>query len=158
MDTSTLFSQSARQQVAQYLSQLLADTYLIYIKTQNFHWNVIDPRFHSLHEMFEEQYQQLAQAVDEIAERIRMLKSKAPGSMRQFLDLTTISESEGDLSADKMIEEILDNHEQIIDSIRPRIEETAALGDEGTTDLLIQRLRYHEKTAWMLRSHFPSHK
>lgn len=158
MNTSTLFSQSARQQIAQYLSQLVADTYLLYIKTQNFHWNVIDPRFHSLHEMFDEQYHQLAEAIDEIAERIRALEGKAPGSMRQFLELTTLNESDDNLTTDKMIEELLSNHEQIAQSIRPQIEETSTLGDEGTADMLIQRLKYHERTAWMLRSHLHHNK
>ncbi len=158
MNTSTLFSQSARQQIAQYLSQLVADTYLLYIKTQNFHWNVIDPRFHSLHEMFDDQYKQLAEAIDEIAERIRALESKAPGSMRQFLELTSLNESDANLTADKMIEELLSDHEQIAQSIRPHIEETSTLGDEGTADMLIQRLKYHERTAWMLRSHLHQHK
>lgn len=153
MSTSTLSSQSVRQQISQTLSQLLADSYVLYVKTQNFHWNIVDPRFHSLHEMFEEQYRQLAKAVDEMAERIRMLENKAPGSMRQFLALTSLSESDGNLLGEKMLEELLDNHEQIVDWIRPRIEEIVALGDQGTADLLIQRLRYHEKTAWMLRSH-----
>lgn len=154
MSTSATIDRSACQQNAQTLSQILADTYVLYLKTQNFHWNVTDERFHSMHEMFEEQYKQLAEAIDELAERIRMLKLKAPGSMRQFLEMTTLDEAENDLSGNDMIRALCHDHEALARHIRPKIQETIKLGDEGTGDLLIQHLRMHEKAAWMLRSHF----
>jgi starvation-inducible DNA-binding protein len=154
MKTSMAISISHREQIAQYISQILADTYILYTKTQNFHWNVIDERFHSLHEMFEEQYKQLAEAVDELAERIRMLKFKAPGSMRNFLELGNLEESDVDLSGDEMLRHLCQDHDTLANHIRPMIEEIIKLGDEGSGDMLIQHLKMHEKMAWMLRSHF----
>jgi len=145
--------QNACEQIVQNLSHILADTYITYVKTQNFHWNVIDERFHSLHEMFEEFYKQLAEANDELAERIRMLKMKAPATMKEFLELGTLAEPEESLTGDEMIEELMHDREAIAQHIRPKIEESIKLGDEGTGDLLIQHLRMHEKAAWMLRSH-----
>lgn len=154
MATSSTINKTACEQNAQSLSQILADTYILYLKTQNFHWNIIDDRFHSMHDMFEQQYKQLAEAVDEIAERIRMLKMPAPGSMRQFLEMTSLEEAGNDLSGNEMIRMLCHDRESIAKHIRPKIEETIKLGDEGTGDLLIQQLRMHEKAAWMLRSHF----
>ncbi len=151
--TTISLDQNASEQMAQGLSQILADTYVTYLKTQNFHWNVIDARFHSLHEMFEEQYEELAESVDEIAERIRMLKFKALGSMRQFLEIATIDEAEGELSGNDMIHELCHARETLIHHCRQKIEQASKIGDEGTADLLIQELRKHEKAAWMLRSH-----
>lgn len=136
------------------LSQVLANTYVTYVKTQNFHWNVIDPRFHFLHEFFEENYKELAEAVDELAERIRMLKMRSPGSMKEFLYLATLDESEGSLSADKMLQELCRDREALIRQLKDKIDEASRTGDQGTADLLIQHLRKHEKAAWMLRSHF----
>lgn len=141
------------QQLAQHLSFLLADTYVLYAKTQNFHWNVQDPRFYSLHLLLEKQYQELAEAIDEIAERIRMLGMPAPGRLKKYLGMTSLKEAEGDISGDDMLQELLDDHETLCRFIRERIALVSKLGDEGTADLLIQRLRSHEKTAWMLRSH-----
>jgi starvation-inducible DNA-binding protein len=152
---SSTIHRSAAEQIVQALSQILADTYVTYLKTQNFHWNVRDPRFHSLHEMFEEFYKQLAEATDELAERIRMLKHKSPATMREFLELTNLEEGNSESSGTEMIQDLYNDREVIISSIRPRIEESIKLGDEGTGDLLIQHLRLHEKAAWMLRSHFP---
>jgi starvation-inducible DNA-binding protein len=151
--SSSTLDRSTSEQIAQGLAQTLADTYITYVKTQNFHWNAIDRRFHSMHEMFEEFYKQLAEATDEIAERIRMLKLKSPGSMRQFLQLTTLEESDGSLSGEDMIRDLCHDRELIIKSIRPKIEEAQKLNDEGSADLYIQHLRMHEKAAWMLRSH-----
>ena len=139
---------------AQALSQILADTYVLYLKTQYCHWNVTDARFHSMHEMFEEQYKELAEATDELAERIRMLKMPAPGSMRQFLELTSLEEANEDMSGNDMLRALCHDREALAKHIRPKIEEAIKLGDEGTGDLLIQHLRMHEKAAWMLRSHF----
>lgn len=141
------------QQIGQDLAQVLSNTYILYIKTQNFHWNIVDPRFFFLHEMFEEQYKELAENIDELAERMRKLKLKALGSMREFLQAGSIEEAEGDLTGDEMIEQLLEGREAIIRSLRPKIEQASELGDEGTADLFIQTLRQHEKAAWMLRSH-----
>lgn len=154
MTTSATLDRTACEQNAQSLSQILADTYVLYLKTQNFHWNVIDDRFNSLHKMFEKQYEELAEAIDELAERIRMLKMPAPGSMRQFLEMTSLEEANSDLSGNEMIRALCHDREALAKHIRPKIEETIKLGDEGTGDLLIQQLRMHEKAAWMLRSHF----
>lgn len=153
MKTSIALEQNATEQIAQGISQILADTYITYLKTQNFHWNVVDERFHSLHEMFEEFYKQLSESVDELAERIRMLKLKAPASMRQFLELATLEESEESLTGSQMIHDLCHDRETLIKHIRPKIEEATKLGDQGTADLLIQQLKIHEKAAWMLRSH-----
>ena len=138
----------------QLLIQTLADTYVLYLKTQNFHWNVIDPRFSDLHKFLEEQYTSLAEAIDEIAERIRMLRFRAPGSMQEFLEITNLEESTGDLSADEMIQQLTNDHDYLANQLRNKIQEAQKMGDEGTADLFIQRLRAHEKAAWMLRSHF----
>lgn len=152
MSTSIVLEDQAAKQIVSELAVFLADTYLVYVKTQNFHWNVHDPRFFSLHEFFEDQYKSLANAIDEIAERIRMLDAKAPGSLSAFLELTRLQDARGNLSADEMLKQLLLDHQSIIQWIRPQIEQISSLGDEGTADLLIQRLRGHEKAAWMLRS------
>lgn len=150
---SSVLERSSIQQVVQELSTLQADTYVLYVKTQNFHWNVVDPRFHSLHEFFEEQYEELAEAVDVIAERIRALDEKAPGSMREYLELTRLEESKNTLSAGEMLKALLHDHESLIQALRIAIDQTAKLGDQGSSDLCINRIRAHEKTAWMIRSH-----
>lgn len=144
----------AIEQLTHSLSVVLANTYLLYVKTQNFHWNVIDPRFYSLHKMLEEQYEGLAEAVDIIAERIRMLGNKSPASMEEFLELTTLKETSKQISGDEMLKQLLYDHEAIIKMLREKIDEAAEFEDQGTQDMYIQRLREHEKTAWMLRAHF----
>lgn len=154
MASSTVLDRAVCQKTGQYLGQLLSDTYVVYVKTQNFHWNVQDARFYSLHKMLESQYEELADAIDELAERHRMLNLHAPGSMKEFLAKSTIQESNGTLTADAMLQILIEDHSSIADHIRPQITEIQGKGDEGTADLLIQRLRYHEKTSWMLRSHF----
>jgi len=143
----------ACQKIAATLSQALANTYLIQIKSQNFHWNVVDPRFHMLHDFFQEQYEALFEAVDIIAERIRILGQKSPGSLREFLDLSTLDEADVNLTGDEMLQNLLSDHESVVGSLRDMVKEAQEFGDEGTADLLIDRLRFHEKTAWMLRSH-----
>ena len=154
MAMATTLDRPTCSQISQELSILLADTYLLYVKSQNFHWNVIDPRFHSLHEFFEEQYKELAEAVDLIAERIRALGEKAPGSMREYLELSRLEESLTTLHADEMLKGLFHDHESIIQWLRSEIDHTAKIGDQGTSDLCIERLRVHEKTAWMIKSHF----
>ena len=151
--TGNILDRSTVEQIGQILAVILADTYIAYVKTQNFHWNLIDPRFHSLHKMFEENYQQLAESVDELAERIRMLKLKSPGTMKLFLEIGTLEEAEDGLSGDEMIQALCQDREALAKHIHSKIEEVIKLGDEGSGDLLIQHLRMHEKAAWMLRSH-----
>ncbi|MCC2666333.1 MAG: ferritin-like domain protein DpsA family [Gammaproteobacteria bacterium] len=138
--------------VADELIHCLADTYLLYLKTQNFHWNVKGSQFYFLHKMFEEQYQALAIAVDDIAERIRALGCYTPASFSQFSNLSSLKEVTTELNAETMIEKLLQDHEIMIDHLTSIITKAQQAQDEGTADLLIQRLKEHEKTAWMLRS------
>ncbi len=134
------------------LSQLLADTYTLYLKTQNFHWHVTGPYFHSFHAMFEEQYTQLAAATDLIAERIRALNSLAPATFAEFLKLATIKEDMAPLAANDMIKKLLSDHETIIKNAKKLIALALENKDDESADLMIGRVEEHEKTAWMLRS------
>lgn len=141
-----------RKKIAEGLSRLLADSYTLYLKTHNFHWNVTGPMFNTLHTMFEQQYTELATAVDEIAERIRALGEPAPGTYAQFAELTTIREEQGVPSAEDMIRQLVEGQEAVVKTARslfPLVEEA---NDEPSADLLTQRMQVHEKTAWMLRS------
>jgi starvation-inducible DNA-binding protein len=144
--------EKSREEIAKGLSTLLADTYTLYLKTHNFHWNVTGPMFRTLHLMFEEQYNELALAVDVIAERIRSLGVKAPGSYQEFSRLTTIKESIGDISAEQMIAELVQGQEAVTRTARGIFKIVDECNDEPTADLLTQRMQTHEKTAWMLRS------
>ncbi len=141
-----------RKNIAQGLSHLLADTYTLYLKTHYFHWNVTGPMFNTLHLMFETQYNELALAVDLIAERIRSLDVYAPGTYRDFAKLTSIKESESVPKAQVMIAELVAGHEAVCRTARSVFPSADAASDEATADLLTQRLQVHEKTAWMLRS------
>ncbi|MCF6292800.1 MAG: DNA starvation/stationary phase protection protein [Robiginitomaculum sp.] len=141
-----------RKAIANKISLLLADTYTLYLKTHNFHWNVTGPMFNTLHQMFEEQYTELALAVDEIAERIRALGEPAPGSYAQFSALSSIEEADGVPTARQMIKQLADDQDTVVRIARETVEITSAAGDEVSTDLLIQRMQVHEKTAWMLRA------
>jgi starvation-inducible DNA-binding protein len=142
-----------RKNIAGGLNKLLADTYILYLKTQNFHWNVTGPQFHSLHAMFEEQYKDLAAAVDTLAERIRALGFPAPGSFKQFTQLTSIQEApEQPPQAAEMIRQLLADQEAIIRTARAIYPHTDDVKDEATGDLITERLETHEKNAWMLRS------
>lgn len=134
------------------LSHLLADTYMLYLKTQQFHWNVIGPNFYSLHKMFEEQYLALAEAADTIAERIRALRAPAPASYSSFLKLTSIEEANDNMDAHDMLQELLNGHELIAKQLSRLFLLAQADHDEVTLDMLITRKSYHDKTAWMLRS------
>jgi starvation-inducible DNA-binding protein len=140
------------QKTGDELTHLLAGTYSLYLKTQNFHWNVTGPNFHSLHLMFEEQYQQLAEAVDVVAERIRALKCKVPASFSQFMKLTILKDETGHPTSKDMIKQLLKDHETIALQCYNILPKASKAHDEATTDLLIERIREHEKTAWMLRS------
>jgi starvation-inducible DNA-binding protein len=152
MRTNIGLDECVRLQLAQQLKLMLADTYVLYTKTQNFHWNVTNPRFYSLHFFLEKQNKKLADALDEIAERIRILGERCPATLRQFIEMTTLKESESEITADELVKELLDDHEKLCLYIRERIELASKLGDEVTAALLIQRLRDHEKCAWVLRN------
>jgi starvation-inducible DNA-binding protein len=141
-----------RQTIADGLSQLLADSYTLYLKTHNYHWNVEGPLFNTLHLMFEQHYTELATAVDEIAERIRALGVKAPGSYAAFSQLTRVAEGSGNESAEDMIRELVKGQETVARTAREAFKAAAAAADEPTADLLTQRMQIHEKNAWMLRS------
>ncbi|MCB9680187.1 MAG: DNA starvation/stationary phase protection protein [Alphaproteobacteria bacterium] len=141
-----------RHEIVDALSRLLADTYTLYLKTHNFHWNVTGPMFQTLHLMFMDQYNELWTAVDLIAERIRSLGAPAPGSYRQFAALTTIREADGVPEAKDMIAQLVEGHEAVIRTARAAFPTADEAHDESTADLLTQRLQVHEKTAWMLRS------
>ncbi len=134
------------------LKHLLANTYTLYLKTQNFHWNVTGPHFHSLHGMFEEQYTELQAAVDEIAERIRALGCFAPGSFREFNTLATLHDASGTPRDMEMVKQLLKDHEVVIEQLIALMPTVQSLQDEATQDLLIRRTETHQKTAWMLRS------
>ncbi len=141
-----------RQEISQGLSKLLADTYTLYLKTHNFHWNVTGPMFQTLHLMFETQYNELALAVDLIAERIRALGFFAPGSYREFAKLSSIKEEENVPDAREMIRLLVEGQETVIRTARSVFPAVDRVNDEPTADLLTQRMQVHEKTAWMLRS------
>lgn len=144
----------ARETVLAVLGRLLADEHVLYVKTRNFHWNVTGLDFGSLHALFEKQYDELAETIDEVAERIRALGGVAPGSMKEFLKLTRLDEQPGDtLAAEKMIAALLSDHETVIRSLRVDIETVGKAGDAGTNDFLTGLMEEHEKTAWMLRAH-----
>jgi starvation-inducible DNA-binding protein len=142
----------ARHEIAQGLSRLLADTYTLYLKTHNYHWNVTGPQFNTLHQMFETQYTELATAVDEIAERIRALDEFAPGSYSQFAELATVREADGVPDAATMIRELADDQLKVVRTARAVFPAADEAHDEPTADLLTQRMQVHEKTAWMLRA------
>ena len=141
-----------RTRICEGLAHLLADTYTLYLKTHNYHWNVTGPMFQTLHLMFETQYNELALAVDLIAERIRALGAKALGSYAEFSRLTSISEDQGERSATDMISELLAGQEAVVRTARRLFPIVDGANDEPTADLLTQRMQVHEKTAWMLRS------
>lgn len=145
-------SQAHREEIAQGLSSLLADTYTLYLKTHNFHWNVTGPMFRTLHLMFETQYTELALAVDVIAERIRALGFPAPGTYKQYASLSSIKEEEGVPGAQDMIRLLVEGQEAVVRKARSLYSSAEAASDEATADLLTQRIQLHEKTAWMLRS------
>lgn len=140
------------QPVKQLLNKLVADTYALYIKTQKFHWNVEGRFFATLHDLFGDQYDGLSDAVDKIAERLRMLGSKAPGSLSEFSKLTTIEDSIDDLTDLEMIEQLVLDNESIAFSMQKLFDLATAANDPGTADLAAKRIRDHQKNSWMLRS------
>jgi starvation-inducible DNA-binding protein len=145
-------SEDDRKAIADGLAHLLADTYTLYLKTHNYHWNVTGPMFQTLHLMFETQYNELALAVDLIAERIRALGAPAPGSYREFGALSAVSEDDDHPDATEMIRRLVAGQETVARTARSLFPIVEASHDQPTADLLTQRLQIHEKTAWMLRS------
>jgi starvation-inducible DNA-binding protein len=141
-----------RKAIAEGLSRLLADSYTLYLKTHNFHWNVEGPMFNTLHLMFEGQYTELATAVDLIAERIRALGYPAPGSYSAYAKLSTIKEAQGQPKAEEMIRQLVEGQEAVTRTARSIFPVVEKAQDEPTADLLTQRMQVHEKNAWMLRS------
>jgi starvation-inducible DNA-binding protein len=141
-----------REQIAAGLSRVLADSYTLYLKTHNFHWNVTGPMFQTLHVMFEAQYAELALAVDAIAERIRALGFPAPGTYRKFVELSSIKEEDHIPKAQEMIRLLVEGHEAVARTARASFSIAENANDQPTCDLLTQRMQIHEKTAWMLRS------
>lgn len=145
-------SPQQKTEIAKGLSVLLADSYTLYLKTHNFHWNVVGPMFQTLHLMFEQHYTELALAVDLVAERIRALGAPAPGSYAEFGKLTSIKEAVGVPKAQDMIRQLLESHQTVIHTARQAFPAAEAAGDQASMDLITQRLQLHEKTAWMLGS------
>ena len=152
MDIDIGIAREDRKTITNGLSRLLADSYTLYLMTHNFHWNVKGPMFNTLHLMFETQYNELALAVDGIAERIRALGEPAPGTYAAFAALTRIEEPVGVPDAASMIRALVKGQEAVVKTARELMPVVDAAGDEPTADLLTQRMQVHEKTAWMLRS------
>jgi starvation-inducible DNA-binding protein len=141
-----------RATIAHALAGVQADTYTLYLKTHNYHWNVTGPMFQTLHLMFETHYNELWTAVDLVAERIRSLGFPAPGTYRQFAALTAIQEDDGIPKAEEMIRKLVQGHETVARTARSAFKLAEEVHDQVTCDLLTQRMQVHEKTAWMLRS------
>ncbi len=152
MNVNIGIAETDREAIAEDLSRLLADSYSLYLKTHNYHWNVTGPMFQALHAMFEEHYTELATAVDAIAERIRSLGFPAPGTYSAFAALSSVKETEGLPAALDMVRDLVEAHECVIRTGRRVAQAAGKAGDEASADLATQRLQVHEKTAWMLRS------
>lgn len=134
------------------LEQALADTYALALKTQTYHWNVTSPNFYSLHKLFEEQYDDAHEAVDDLAERIRALGAPAPGGLRAFLETTRISDATETMEAKEMLPDLTASHEVLAGTLKHGIAAAEQAGDAATADMLTARLTAHDKHAWMLRS------
>ncbi|MEA5097516.1 MAG: Dps family protein [Burkholderiaceae bacterium] len=141
-----------RAAISESLSKVLADSFVLYLKTHNYHWNVTGPMFQTLHIMFMDQYTELWNALDQIAERIRSLGFPAPGTFKEFARLSSLKESEGTLNADGMIRDIIAGQDAVTRSARLALKIAEKADDQPTVDILVQRLQIHEKNAWMLRS------
>ena len=150
MDTG--ISAKDRSAIAQGLSRLLADTYVVYLKTHNFHWNVEGPMFQTLHQMFMEQYTETWNAIDLVAERIRSLGHYAPGTYAEYNKLARIKETPGVPKAEQMVRLLIEGQEAIVKTAREVLPVAEKADDQPTLDLLTQRMQVHEKNAWMLRS------
>ena len=141
-----------REEIADGMSNLLSDTYTLYVQTQGYHWNVTGPNFPALHQMLEDQYIELQAAVDTLAERVRAVGAKSPGSFAEFLERATVKDNKGATSASQMVKDLIEGHETIIRTARPVAEVAEKADDVASADLVTERIRAHEKTAWMLRA------
>lgn len=153
MELSTGMNETQRASVCGALAKVLADTYLLYLKTQNYHWNVTGPEFFSLHLLFEKQYEEMADAVDEIAERIRALGFYVEATSEAFRKLSSIKEGSKIIPQFEMVRELIEGHETVIREERHLASLAEKHGDQATVDLMARRLGVHEKAAWFLRSH-----
>ena len=145
------------EKIIRILNSTLADEYLLLTKTKNYHWNVVDPRFNDLHKFFDEQYGQISEIVDEVAERVRSVGGKTIATMTEFLQITRLKENPSEYpNANTMLENLLNDHETIVRQLRKDLETCEQLGDAGTTDFLTGIMEEHEKMAWMLRSFLES--
>jgi starvation-inducible DNA-binding protein len=153
MEINIGISGEHKEQIAKGLSKLLADSYMLYLQTHNYHWNVTGKLFHSLHALFEEQYSELAEAIDVIAERIRVLGYRAPGTFMEFNELTSIVEDTDQPDALEMVKRLAESNEAVLRTAREVLPYCDKADDEATLDLLTHRLDVHSKSAWMLRSH-----
>ncbi len=151
--TKELFDKKKAAQVVELLRHFVADTAVLYFKTLNFHWNMEGPQFFMYHRLLEEQYKEMADAMDELSERIRMLGHKAPGSMAEYLKLTCVKESRDTLPWKEMVKELVKSHESMVSHLHELINFCDENYDQGTSDLLIERIRFHDKAAYLLRSH-----
>jgi len=142
----------AKQALIDALSRLLADTYALYLKTQNYHWHVTGPNFKTIHELFEAEYLDLADAVDDIAERIRTLGAKAPATFSEFNQLKTFKDGDSSLSGEAMLKELVADNKEVVKQLNACMKLAHAAEDEGTIALLSERIAIHEKSAWMLSS------
>ena len=149
----TGINEESRIQIAEGLKRVLADSYTLYLQTHNFHWNVTGPMFHSLHLLFEQQYTELATAVDTIAERIRALGDKAPGSYAAFARLSSVKDAEGDPDATEMLKTLTADHRIVAERANKVLKLAAGHEDEGTAAIASERIEIHEKAAWMLSAH-----
>jgi len=152
MTSNIEMNEMAKEESANALSRVLADTYILYIKTHNYHWNVEGPSFRGLHEMFEEQYRDMWTAIDDIAERIRALDHYAPGTHEKFKSLATVRENEAIPEAEEMLRELITDTETVAQTIRSAISIAQSNGDEASAGLLTDRLITHEKQLWMMKS------
>jgi len=153
LDIDTGISRESLQKIADILNDDLADEYVLLTKTRNYHWNVEDPRFNDLHKFFEEQYELLSAAVDEIAERVRAVGGRTRATLKEFINSSQIREDIRSYpNADTMLGNLLSDHETIIKTLRKNINECQELNDEGTANFLTDKMEAHEKMAWMLRS------
>ncbi len=146
-------SLQSNHEVVESLNKFLANSYVLMLKTQNYHWNVTGPQFSSLHLLFEGQYNDLFQAVDVIAERIRALGHRAPGNFTIFAQLATVKEEVAAPSANEMLQSLAQDNQALVDSAEAVIKAAQEVDDEGSADLAINRLREHQKAIWMLKSH-----
>ena len=151
-ETDSGVSRQDRSSLAERLTEAVADSYILYVKTQGFHWNVVGPLFYSLHKLTEVQYEDLASAIDEIAERIRAIGFTAPGSFAQFQKATSVKEETNPITAEEMIKQLADDNETCSRNLRKAVVAAEEAEDVKTADLLTGRIGQHEENTWMLRA------